>query len=81
MVFRKEEFIGKNGVLYTLRSPELDDAEKMIRYLKSTASETEYGLSYPEELNFSVKDEEDFIAVASYGFHCGDGRKGGDAEG
>ena len=62
MVFRKEEFIGKNGVLYTLRSPELDDAEKIIRYLKSTASETEYGLSYPEELNFSVKDEEEFIA-------------------
>ena len=50
------------GTDYTLRSPELADAEKMIDYLKTTASETEYGLSYPEELDFSIKDEEDFIS-------------------
>ena len=61
MLFPTEQFIGKNGKNYTLRSPELADAEKMIAYLKVTATETEYGLSYPEELNFTVKDEEDFI--------------------
>ena len=33
----------------------------MIAYLKATAEETEYGLSYPEEMDFSIKDEEDFI--------------------
>lgn len=62
MLYPKEEFIGKNGICYTLRSPELADAEKMIEYLKATAAETEYGLSYPEEMNFSVQDEENFIA-------------------
>lgn len=62
MLYPKEEFTGKNGIRYTLRSPELADAEKMIDYLKTTASETEYGLSYPEELDFTVKDEEDFIS-------------------
>lgn len=62
MLYPKEEFIGKNGRKYILRSPETADAEKMIAYLKATASETEYGLSYPEELNFTIKDEEDFIA-------------------
>lgn len=62
MLFPKEEFTGKNGIRYTLKSPESTDAEKMIDYLKATASETEYGLSYPEELDFSIKDEEDFIA-------------------
>lgn len=61
MVFTKENFLGKNGTCYTLKSPELADAEKMIAYLKVTAEETEYGLSYPEELNFTIKDEEDFI--------------------
>ena len=62
MLSPKEEFTGKNGIHYTLRSPELADAEKMIAYLKATAAETEYGLSYPEEMDFSVQDEEDFIA-------------------
>ena len=61
MLHTQEIFIGKNGTNYTLRSPELADAEKMIAYLKATADETEYGLSYPEELNFTIKDEEDFI--------------------
>jgi len=62
MLYPKEDFTGKNGIRYTLRSPKLADAEQMIAYLKATAAETEYGLSYPEELNFTVKDEEDFIA-------------------
>lgn len=65
MLFPREEFTGKNGCSYILRSPEISDAEKMIAYLKATASETEYGLSYPEELDFSVKDEEDFISAYS----------------
>ena len=62
MRYAQEEFVGKSGVCYTLRSPELADAQQMIAYLKATASETEYGLSYPEELNFTVKDEEEFIS-------------------
>lgn len=62
MLFPTENFIGKNGISYTLRSPELADAEQMIAYLKTTAEETEFGLSYPEELNFTIKDEEDFIS-------------------
>lgn len=61
MLFEKEEFIGKNGKTYILRSPDPADAEKMLHYLKTTARETEYGLSYPEELNFSIQDEENFI--------------------
>lgn len=62
MVYEKEEFIGKSGKTYMLRSPEPADAEKMLHYLKTTARETEYGLSYPEEIDFTVEDEEKFIA-------------------
>lgn len=61
MLCQNEDFIGKNGIRYTLRSPEPYDAEKMIAYLKATAEETEYGLSYPEEMDFTLKDEKDFI--------------------
>lgn len=61
MIFKEEKFIGKNGKTYYLKSPEISDAEQMLSYLKMTAHETEYGLSYPEELDFTVKDEEDFI--------------------
>lgn len=62
MIYSQKDFIGKNGISYTLRSPEVADAEKMIAYLKKTASETDYSLSYPEEMDFSVKDEENFIS-------------------
>lgn len=62
MIFPTQNFIGKNGRHYTLRSPQLADAVQMIAYLKTTAEETEYGLSYPEELNFTIKDEEAFIS-------------------
>ena len=62
MLYNQEAFIGKNGKTYTLRSPNDTDAEKMIAYLKTSAGETEFGLSYPEEMDFSIQDEELFIS-------------------
>lgn len=61
MLYNEETFLGRNNKIYTLRSPEAADADKMIAYLKTSAEETEFGLSYPDEINFSTKDEEDFI--------------------
>lgn len=61
MLYKEEIFLGKNNKTYTLRSPEAADAGKMLAYLKATAEETEHGLSYPEEMDFSIQDEEDFI--------------------
>lgn len=62
MLYQEEKFIGKNGKEYILRSPQIRDAEKVIEYLKMSAEQTEYGISYPEEMDFSIKDEEQFIA-------------------
>ena len=67
MRFQEETFIGKNGKIYTLRSPVETDAAQMMDYLKTTAAETEHGLSYPEELDFSVEEEAVFIANAASG--------------
>ena len=61
MIYNEELFLGKNGIEYILRSPQIEDAEKLIAYLKEIAAETEYGISYPEEINFSIEDEEKFI--------------------
>ncbi len=61
MLYQEKEFIGKNGTHYLLRSPRPEDSEKMINYLKLSAEETEYGISYPEEMDFSIQDEVDFI--------------------
>ena len=69
MVYPKEEFTGRSGRIYTIRSPEKDESEKMLAYLLTTAEETEYGLSYPEELTLTVADEEAFITRCAEG--CG----------
>lgn len=62
MFYKEERFIGKNQKEYILRSPQAADAGKLIEYLKTSAEETEHGISYPEEMNFTVKEEEDFVA-------------------
>lgn len=62
MIFQKEAFVGKDGRTYLFRSPEPADAEKMIRHLKAAARETDFGLSYPEEMNFTIQDGEKFIS-------------------
>jgi len=65
MIYQEENFTGKNGMTYLLRSPVPADAQAMIAYMKQTAEETEHGLSYPEELDFTIEDEENFIAGAA----------------
>lgn len=67
MIFAEEKFTGKSGRVYTLRSPEAGDAEKMLSYLRATAEETEYGLSYADELDFTAEDEVEFIRGCSEG--------------
>jgi len=67
MIYPKEEFTGRSGRIYTIRSPEKDESEQMLAYLLTTAEETEYGLSYPEELTLTVADEEAFITRCAEG--------------
>lgn len=62
MQYSAENFTGKNGKEYIFRSPQVKDAENLLAYLKETATETEFLLSYPEEINFTVSDKENFIS-------------------
>ncbi len=67
MLYKEEAFTGRNGKIYILRSPTAADAEQMIAYLKATGEETEHVLSYPEEMDFSIQEEVDFINHANSG--------------
>ncbi len=49
MIFEAKELKLKNGTTAVLRSPEVEDAEQMLSYIKKACGETEFLLRYPEE--------------------------------
>lgn len=61
MKHTREEITLKDGRVVVLRSPELSDAEALIKYVQQTAYETRFLISEPEENNFTMEDEEAFI--------------------
>ncbi|MBY7026335.1 GNAT family N-acetyltransferase [Clostridium botulinum] len=44
-----------------LRSPDEQDAEKMIEYLKMTSKETYFMVRYPEEIKITVNEEREHL--------------------
>ncbi len=61
MVFKAKEILLKNGENAILRSPTTDDAEELLKCFKTTAAETDYILSYPEECDYTIEFERSFI--------------------
>ncbi len=61
MVFHDKKITLKNGKECLLRSPNVDDAEQLLEYLKQTSAETDYMTRYSEEITMSIADEENFI--------------------
>ncbi|OOM80109.1 GNAT family N-acetyltransferase [Clostridium sp. BL-8] len=57
MKFREKEIELKDGTTCILRSPNEDDAEEMIKYLKMTSEETHFMVRYPEEINITIDKE------------------------
>lgn len=58
MRFRTQNFILKNDESVLLRSPEVKDAEKMVRHHYRLAQETETVLRYPEECRNLLEETE-----------------------
>lgn len=63
----KKELRLKNGWFCTLRGPELEDAEALLRFLKTSAAETEFLLRQPEEIQMDVEDERRFLQGVNQG--------------
>lgn len=61
MKYNAEKITLKDGRVVVLRSPELTDAEALIKFVQQTAYETKFLISEPEEQNFTIEEEEDFI--------------------
>ena len=52
----------KNGAVCVLRSAETKDAQQMIDNLRVTAGETDFLLRTPEEVDYTVEQEEKILA-------------------
>lgn len=61
MIYAEKEILTKDGKQVILRNAIKEDAAALIEFLKITANETRFLLSEPEEITFTIAQEEDFI--------------------
>lgn len=61
MIFEEKQIKLKNGNAATLKSPRVEDAEKMLSYIKKSCGETNFLVRYPEEWSISVEQEEAWV--------------------
>lgn len=61
MIFEEKKIILKNGKTAILKSPCVEDAEKMLHYIQKACGETEFLLRYPEEWDISIEKEEAWV--------------------
>lgn len=61
MVFESKQIILKDGRTAILKTPCVDDAEKMLNFIKKSCGETDFLLRYPEEWNITVEQEEAWV--------------------
>ena len=61
MIFEAKEITLKNGKTAILKTPCVEDAEKMLNYIKKACGETDFLARYPEEWNISVEQEEAWV--------------------
>ena len=60
MILPSEEHQLKNGITCQIRSPIEEDTEKFMEYRKTTNSETDFLIRYPEEVTFSIEEAKNF---------------------
>lgn len=61
MLFAEKEIRTKDGQVAIIRNARTEDAAALLRYLKTTASETPYLMREPEEITLTLEQEENFI--------------------
>ena len=61
MLFEEKQIILKDGRTAILRSPRVEDAEKLLNYITKACGETDFLLRYPEEWNITVEQEEAWV--------------------
>ena len=62
MIFEDKKITLKDGRTAILKTPCIEDAEKMLKYIKKSCGETDYLTRYPEEWDsVSVESEEKWV--------------------
>lgn len=61
MIFEEKIIILKNGKEAILKSPCIEDVEKMLNYIRKACGETDFLARYPEEWSISVEQEGTWI--------------------
>lgn len=61
MKYKPEYFELKDGRICKIREIKVEDADKIIEYLKTVMGESDFLYSYPEEITMSTEDEEKMI--------------------
>ena len=62
MIFDEKQIILKDGRTAILKTPCVEDAEKMLNYIKTVSGETDFLLRYPEEWNLTIEQEEAWVS-------------------
>ena len=81
MIFEEKTIILKDGRTAILKSPCVEDAEKLLNYIKKSCSETDFLARYPEEWTTTIGQEEAWVnrlrsAPDTLGIGSADERKG-----
>ena len=61
MIFEQKQIQLKDGRFAILKTPKAEDAEKLLRYIKQSCSETNFLARYPEEWTITVEQEISWI--------------------
>ena len=62
MIFKDKQITLKDGRTAILKTPCIEDAEKMLNYIKKSCSETDFLVRYPEEWEgATIESEENWI--------------------
>jgi RimJ/RimL family protein N-acetyltransferase len=61
MIFEPRTIILKDGRECVLRPTHPDDSADMIEYMRRTAGETEFLLRYPDEVSFTLEQEQQLL--------------------
>lgn len=61
MIFKEQEFTGRDGTKFLLRSPRASDSAQMLEYLRTVSEETNFMLRYPEEITLTPEEEAAFL--------------------
>lgn len=61
MLFDEKRITLKDGRTAIFTSPSVEDAEKLLNYMKKCCGETEFLVRYPEEWNRTVEQEEAWV--------------------